>query len=84
MKSFPIGFTEISLSPNALSLSSRTAVIVPMVFHLPGVVATSPIVQAIFDRIENLEEGSNILISYDFGPATVPENQPMAERPMTR
>ena len=55
------------------------AVIIPMVFHLPGVVAPSPIVQAIFDRIEGLPSGSNILVSYDYGPATVPENQPMAD-----
>ncbi len=55
------------------------SVIVPMVFHLPGVVATSPIVQVIFDKIESLPPGSNVLISYDYGPATVPENQPMAD-----
>jgi hypothetical protein len=55
------------------------AVIVPMVFHLPGIVAPSPIVQAIFDKIESLPAGSDILISYDYGPATVPENQPMAD-----
>jgi hypothetical protein len=55
------------------------AVVIPMVFHLPGVVATSPIVQAIFDKIESLPPGSNVLISYDYGPATVPENQPMAD-----
>lgn len=55
------------------------AVIVPMVFHLPGVVAPSPIVQAIFDKIEELPSESNILVSYDYGPATVPENQPMAD-----
>lgn len=59
------------------------AVVVPMVFHLPGIVATSPIVKAIFDKIESLPPGSNILLSYDYGPATVPENQPMADA-MTR
>jgi hypothetical protein len=55
------------------------AVVIPMVFHLPGIVATSPIVKAIFNKIESLPEGSKVLLSYDYGPATVPENQPMAD-----
>jgi len=55
------------------------AVILPLVFHLVFAVRTSPIVQAIFDKVEALPPGSKVLISFDYGPSTVPENQPMAE-----
>lgn len=55
------------------------AVIIPMMLKLVFVVRPSPVVQAIFDKVESLPEGSRILLSYDYGPATVPENQPMAD-----
>ncbi len=55
------------------------AVIVPMILKLVFVVRPSPVVQAIFDKVESLPEGSRVLMSYDYGPATVPENQPMAD-----
>lgn len=55
------------------------AVAIPMFLKLVFVVRPSPIVEAIYNKIESLPEGSNILISYDYGPSTVPENQPMAD-----
>jgi hypothetical protein len=55
------------------------AVIIPLVFHLVFAIRTSPIVQAIFDKVEALPPGSKVVISFDYGPSTVPENQPMAE-----
>lgn len=55
------------------------AVIIPMMLKLVFVVRPSPVVQAIFDKVESLPAGSRILLSYDYGPATVPENQPMAD-----
>jgi hypothetical protein len=55
------------------------AVIIPMMLKLVFVVRPSPIVQAIFDKVESLPEGSRVLLSYDYGPSTVPENQPMAD-----
>jgi hypothetical protein len=55
------------------------AVILPLVFHLVFSVHSSPIVEAIFDEIEGLPPGSKVLVSFDYGPSTVPENQPMAE-----
>ncbi len=55
------------------------AVIIPMILKLVFVVRPSPVVQAIFDKVESLPEGSRVLVSYDYGPATVPENQPMAD-----
>jgi hypothetical protein len=35
-------------------------------------------VQTLFDRVEELPPGSRILLSLDYGPATVPENDPMS------
>ncbi|MFH0777000.1 MAG: hypothetical protein V2A71_00060 [Candidatus Eisenbacteria bacterium] len=55
------------------------AVVIPLVLNLVFSVRTSPIVEAIFDKVESLPPGSKILVSFDYGPSTVPENQPMAE-----
>ncbi len=38
----------------------------------------TPIVKAVFEKIESLPAGSQVLISYDFDPAMAPEVQPMA------
>ncbi len=38
----------------------------------------TPIVKAVFEKIESLPAGSRVLISYDFDPAMAPEVQPMA------
>lgn len=55
------------------------AVIIPMMLNLVFVVRPSPVVEAIFDKVESLPPGSKILLSFDYGPSTVPENQPMAD-----
>lgn len=55
------------------------AVLIPMLLHLVIPVRTTPIVQAIFDKVESMPPGSKVLLSFDYGPATVPENQPMAD-----
>lgn len=55
------------------------AVIIPMMLNLEFVMRSSPIVQAIFDKVESLPEGSKVLVSFDYGPSTVPENRPMAD-----
>lgn len=54
-------------------------VAIPLLFRPIIVVHPSPIVARIFEKIESLPEGSKILLSFDYGPSTVPENQPMAE-----
>jgi len=38
----------------------------------------TPIVQAIYDRMESLPAGSRILLALDYGPSTAPELDPMA------
>ncbi len=54
-------------------------VILPMIFNLEFEMRSSPIVQSIFDKVESLPEGSKILMSFDYGPSTVPENRPMGD-----
>jgi hypothetical protein len=55
------------------------AVILPLAFNLVFSVRSSPIVEAIFEKVESLPPGSKVMVSFDYGPSTVPENQPMAE-----
>jgi len=55
------------------------AVAVPLWLGIDAAMPTSPIVQRLFDHVEGLPEGSVVLISYDYGPGTDPENQPMAD-----
>ena len=55
------------------------AVIIPLVLHYTTAIPTSAIVQSLFDKIESMPPGSKILISFDYGPSTEPENQPMAD-----
>jgi len=68
-----------SIDRRIIFLLIALAVILPMVFHLVFTVRSSPIVEAIFDKVEALPPGSKVLISFDYAPSTVPENQPMAE-----
>jgi hypothetical protein len=58
------------------------SVSVPILFPITFEEKATPIVQGVFDRIENLPAGSRILISFDFDPAMAPEVQPMADAVM--
>jgi hypothetical protein len=52
--------------------------IFPFVRPLGLPIGTSSAVDALYDRLESLEPGETILISFDYGPSTGPENDPMA------
>ena len=54
------------------------AVTIPLMLQRPAPVKPSPIVQDLFDRIEELPPGSKVILSLDYGPSTIPENDPMA------
>ena len=60
-------------------LTIAVAVGVPLWFGIGASLPTTEIVQRIYDKLEALPEGSTVLISYDFGPGTEIENQPMAD-----
>ena len=59
-------------------LSVATPIVIPI--GLP-VTTTGP-TRAAFEFIEALHEGDVVLISFDYGPSSAPENDPMAEAVM--
>ncbi len=59
-------------------VSVATPIVIPI--GLP-VTTTGP-TRAAFDFIESLHEGDAVLISFDYGPSSAPENDPMAEAVM--
>jgi hypothetical protein len=54
------------------------AVSVPLLFRISFSEKATPIVKAVFNKIEDLPEGSKILLSYDYGPSMSPEVEPMS------
>ena len=50
-------------------------ILVPVTFKFKP----TPIVKALYDKVDSLQEGSTIILSYDFDPAMAPEVQPMAD-----
>jgi len=54
------------------------AVSASILFNIQFGEKPTPIVQKVFDKIENLPEGSKVLISFDYDPAMKPEVHPMA------
>lgn len=55
------------------------SVVIPMLFKLKIPTRPSPIVDAIFDKVESLPPNSRVLVSLDFAPSTIPENLPMSQ-----
>ena len=54
------------------------SVIIPLVFDLYFPEVATPMVRGVFDELENLPEGSRVLIDFSYDPASMPELQPMA------
>jgi len=55
------------------------AVALPLIFKLGLPNKVTPEVKNIFERIERLEEGSVVLVSFDFEASSFPEVQPLAD-----
>ncbi|MDP6418590.1 MAG: hypothetical protein QGG80_03890, partial [Candidatus Krumholzibacteria bacterium] len=55
------------------------AAILPFLFPLNLPVRVSEASQKLFDRVESMNPGEVILVSFDYGPSTAPENDPMAD-----
>ena len=55
------------------------AVSVPILFNISFSEKATVIVKGVYDKIESLPPGSNILISYDFDPAMAVEVNPMTD-----
>ena len=54
------------------------SVFLPMLFNVECRQVPTPIVRGIYDTIEALPAGSRVVMSFDYGPSTVPEISPMA------
>ncbi len=54
------------------------SVVIPMAFDVRLPTPASTEVETIFDRIEEMPQGSNVLVSFDFDPPSRPELRPMA------
>ena len=67
-----------NLDRRIIFLLIALAVIIPLIVHYTTSIPPSLIVQTLFDKMEVLPPGSKVLLSFDYGPSTVPENQPMA------
>jgi hypothetical protein len=74
------GFLEYlsNLDRRVIFLLIALAVIIPLIMHYTTSIPPSLIVQTLFDKVEGMQPGAKILVSFDYGPSTVPENQPMA------
>jgi hypothetical protein len=55
------------------------AVIIPLLLGLRFEEEPSPIVLALYDKIDDMPPGSRLLMSFDYGPTTAPEIQPMVD-----
>ncbi len=53
--------------------------LVPIVVPLGLPTTITPEVKSLFDRIDALEPGEVVLLSFDYGPSSAPELDPMAE-----
>lgn len=69
----------MNLDRRWLYLLVGVAAVIPILFPLNMPVRVSQPVQDLFDRMEDLQPGDIIMVSFDYGPSTGPENDPMAD-----
>jgi len=66
-----------SLDRRWIFLFIAIAVTIPLLLRRPAPVLPSPIVRHLFEAVDSLKPGDRLLLSLDYGPSTVPENDPM-------
>lgn len=54
------------------------SVLIPIIIPIRLKIHVSQPVQSLYDEIDRLPTGSNILMAFDYGPSTMPEVHPMA------
>ncbi|MBN2171783.1 MAG: hypothetical protein JW819_10750 [Candidatus Krumholzibacteriota bacterium] len=69
----------MNLDRRWLYLLVGLAAVIPILAPLNLPVNVSRPVQDLFDRVESLEPGEIIMVSFDYGPSTGPENDPMGD-----
>ena len=70
----------LALDRRFVYLLVAVAMIIPLYhpFAFPGLSVTPP-VKAVYDRIQALPAGANLLVSFDFDPSSKPELEPQAK-----
>ena len=76
-----MGFFDkiMNLDRRWLYLLVGVSAIIPLIVPLNLPVRVSPPVQKLFDHMETLQPGEVVMVSFDYGPSTAPENDPMAD-----
>ena len=69
----------ISLDRRWIFLFIAFGTALPIIFPIGFKVSITPPVQALYDRIEGMDSTSIVILSYDYGPSTAPENDPMTD-----
>lgn len=67
-----------TLDRRVIFLLIALAVIIPLIVHYTTTIPPSQLVLDLYNAVEDLPPGSRVLMSFDYGPSTAPENQPMA------
>ena len=67
-----------TLDRRVIFLLIALAVIIPLIVHYTTTIPPSQLVLDLYNAVEDLPPGSKVLTSFDYGPSTAPENQPMA------
>lgn len=78
------GFVDrmLNLDRRWIFLFVFLSVIIPIVIPIGLPVTTTGSTRSAFEFIEGLKEGDIVWISFDYGPSSAPENDPMAEAVM--
>ncbi|MBC7288243.1 MAG: hypothetical protein H5T86_09415 [Armatimonadetes bacterium] len=72
--------TMLAIDRRWIFLTIAAVVAAPFIFGWTLPIGTvSPPTKKLYDFIEKLQPGTPVVISFDFGPASMPELQPMAE-----
>ena len=59
-------------------LAVALAVIIPFLFPTPLPISITPEAQSLYDAVEALPDSSNVMVVYDYYPATIAECEPIA------
>jgi hypothetical protein len=59
-------------------LAVAVAVVVPFLYPTPLPISITPEAQSLFDAVEALPDSSNVMVVYDYYPATIAECEPIA------
>jgi hypothetical protein len=69
----------LTLDRRWIFLFVLVSVATPIIFPIGLPVTTSASTRAAFEYIESLKPGDYVWVSFDYGPSSAPENDPMAE-----